>query len=98
MAPASVTSSAGGSCVGSNLSESARYAEWPEEHSTITASKLARDGGTCNSTPDYYVQRPPHQGYSKQEQPETPTAKKNSKPFTHVQLRPSAEKYNPNRR
>ncbi|KAL9025198.1 MAG: hypothetical protein Q9196_005938 [Gyalolechia fulgens] len=81
----------------SNLSDSARYPEWPEDHSTITASKLARDGGTCNSTPDYYIQRP-RPGYSKQEQPETPTAKENLKPSTHVQLRPSAEKYNPNRR
>ncbi|KAL8942066.1 MAG: hypothetical protein Q9216_001878 [Gyalolechia sp. 2 TL-2023] len=97
MAPASVASSAGDSRMDSNLSDSARYPSWPEEPSTITASKIARYGGTCNSTPDYYIPRP-HPGYSKQEQPETPTVKKNSKPLTHVQLRPSAEKYNPNRR
>ncbi|KAL8721266.1 MAG: hypothetical protein Q9225_002008 [Loekoesia sp. 1 TL-2023] len=94
MAPASVSSSAGYSRMGTNLSDSARYPGWPEEYSTITASKMARDGATCNSTPDYYIQRP-HQGFNKQEQPETPTAKK-SKGF--VQLRPSAEKYNPNGR
>lgn len=98
MAPASVTSSAGGSRMASYLSDSARYPGWQDEGpSTITNSKLAREGGTCSSTPGYYIQ-PPHPGYSKKEQPETPTAKKNVKPVTHHLLRPSAEKYNPNRR
>ncbi|KAL8843528.1 MAG: hypothetical protein Q9170_000032 [Blastenia crenularia] len=93
MAPASVTSFAGYSGMGYNLSDAARYPGW-QDYSTITDSKLARDGVSISSSLNLQPQQA-RPGSSKQEQPETPTPKK---PRNFVQLRPSAEKYNPSNR
>lgn len=70
-----------------------RLANWPEDESSFTIEKMARDGAELDPTSELYVQQS-RQGFFSQEQPETPTAK--SKDF--VQMRPSAEKYNPNGR
>ncbi|KAL8709072.1 MAG: hypothetical protein Q9220_006093 [cf. Caloplaca sp. 1 TL-2023] len=90
MAPASIASSAGRSRLSGDVTDSARYPGWPEEASSLTVSKMMRDGAYNDSTSDCLRQA--QESKQTHDQLETPTRKREYK--SPIQMRPSAEKYN----
>ncbi|KAL8948888.1 MAG: hypothetical protein Q9222_004960 [Ikaeria aurantiellina] len=90
MAPTSVASSAGYSRLDRDVTDSARYPGWPEQASSLTVSKMMRDGAINDSTSDCLRQA--QESNQTQDQLATPTRKREHK--SPILLRPSAEKYN----